>query len=67
MWKKISYAFVATILISVSAFAQNPLSVSDKMVARVGSKLLVSFKVRASEDAVRSGEKIYVSQMLKQL
>lgn len=51
-------------LSAVSAVAQNPFTVSDQSVERHGQSVVVTFKVMASEDVVRHGEKILVSPAL---
>lgn len=51
-------------LSAVSAIAQNPFTVSDQSVERHGQSVVVTFKVTASEGAVRHGEKILVSPTL---
>lgn len=51
-------------LSALSAIAQNPLTVTEQNVERHGQKVVVTFKVTASEDAVKTGEKIVVTSTL---
>lgn len=51
-------------LSAFSAIAQNPLAVTEQNVERHGQKITVTFKVTASEDAVKTGEKIVVTSTL---
>lgn len=51
-------------LSALSAIAQGPLTVTEQNVERHGQKVTVTFKVTASDDAVKSGEKIVVTSML---
>lgn len=51
-------------LSALSATAQNPLTVTEQNVERHGQKITVTFKVTASEDAVKTGEKIVVTSAL---
>lgn len=51
-------------LSALSAIAQNPLAVTEQNVERHGQKVMVTFKVTASEDAVKTGEKIVVTSTL---
>jgi len=58
--KKVMCISIAACLSAFSATAQSPVSVSDQNVERSGQEIIVTFNVKVSEDAVRSGEKILV-------
>lgn len=64
MMRKLAFISMIACLSAVSAIAQNPFTVSDQSVERHGQSVVVTFKVMASEDAVRHGEKILVSPTL---
>lgn len=64
MMRKLAFISMIACLSAVSAIAQNPFTVSDQSVERHGQSVVVTFKVMASEDAVRNGEKILVSPTL---
>lgn len=60
------FVFISMVacLSAFSAIAQSPLTISEQSVERHGQDVVVTFKVTAAEDAVRSGEKVVVSPML---
>ena len=62
--KKIALVSILTCLGAFSMLAQSPLTISEQSVERHGQKVTVTFKVKASEDAVKSGEKILVSSSI---
>ena len=62
--RKLAFISMIACLSAVSAIAQNPFTVSDQSVERHGQSVVVTFKVTASEGAVRHGEKILVSPTL---
>lgn len=62
--RRLVFISMVACLSAFSAIAQSPLTVSEQNVERKGQDVIVTFKVTAAEDAVRSGEKVVVSPVL---
>lgn len=64
MMRRLVFISMVACLSAFSAIAQSPLTISEQSVERHGQDVVVTFKVTASEDAVRHGEKIMVCPVL---
>ena len=64
MMRRIICILMIACLSAFAAIAQGPLTVTEQKVERHGQKVTVTFKVTASEDAVKTGEKIVVTSAL---